>query len=74
MNEINNQNMLQVGTILHGTYKIESYLSFGRMCFFCQNSHDYNRYGIFLVNMQVFNLDLDYRLVLSKSFIKKLMK
>lgn len=29
MNEINNQNMLQVGTILHGTYKIESYLSSG---------------------------------------------
>lgn len=29
MNEINNQNMLQVGTILHGTYKIESYLASG---------------------------------------------
>ena len=29
MDEINNQNMLQVGTILHGTYKIESYLSSG---------------------------------------------
>ena len=29
MNELNNQNMLQVGTILHGTYKIESYLSSG---------------------------------------------
>ena len=29
MSEINNQNMLQVGTILHGTYKIESYLSSG---------------------------------------------
>lgn len=29
MNEINSQNMLQVGTILHGTYKIESYLSSG---------------------------------------------
>lgn len=24
MSEINSQNMLQVGTILHGTYKIES--------------------------------------------------
>lgn len=29
MGEINNQNMLQVGTILHGTYKIESYLASG---------------------------------------------
>lgn len=29
MDELNNQNMLQVGTILHGTYKIESYLSSG---------------------------------------------
>ena len=29
MNELNNQNMLQVGTILHGTYKIESYLASG---------------------------------------------
>ena len=29
MDEINNQNMLQVGTILHGTYKIESYLASG---------------------------------------------
>ena len=29
MNEIKNQNMLQVGTILHGTYKIESYLASG---------------------------------------------
>ena len=29
MNKINNQNMLQVGTILHGTYKIESYLASG---------------------------------------------
>lgn len=29
MDNINNQNMLQVGTILHGTYKIESYLSSG---------------------------------------------
>jgi len=29
MSEINNQNMLQVGTILHGTYRIESYLSSG---------------------------------------------
>ena len=29
MKEINNQNMLQVGTILHGTYKIESYLASG---------------------------------------------
>ena len=29
MKEINNKNMLQVGTILHGTYKIESYLSSG---------------------------------------------
>ena len=29
MSEINNQNMLQVGTILHGTYKIESYLASG---------------------------------------------
>ena len=29
MDENNNQNMLQVGTILHGTYKIESYLSSG---------------------------------------------
>ena len=29
MDDINNQNMLQVGTILHGTYKIESYLSSG---------------------------------------------
>lgn len=29
MDELNNQNMLQVGTILHGTYKIESYLASG---------------------------------------------
>ena len=29
MGEINNQNMLRVGTILHGTYKIESYLASG---------------------------------------------
>ena len=29
MNEINNQNLLQVGTILHGTYRIERYLSSG---------------------------------------------
>ena len=29
MDEINSQNMLQVGTILHGTYKIESYLASG---------------------------------------------
>ena len=29
MNELDNQNMLQVGTILHGTYKIESYLASG---------------------------------------------
>ena len=29
MNELNNQNMLQVGTVLHGTYKIESYLASG---------------------------------------------
>ncbi len=29
MDEIYNQNMLQVGTILHGTYKIESYLASG---------------------------------------------
>ena len=29
MSDINNQNMLQVGTILHGTYKIESYLASG---------------------------------------------
>lgn len=29
MNDINNQNMLQVGTVLHGTYRIESYLSSG---------------------------------------------
>lgn len=29
MDEINNQNMLQVGTVLHGTYKIESYLASG---------------------------------------------
>ncbi|MGO5089303.1 protein kinase domain-containing protein [Segatella copri] len=29
MDKINSQNMLQVGTILHGTYKIESYLSSG---------------------------------------------
>lgn len=29
MNEINNLNMLQVGTILHGTYRIESYLASG---------------------------------------------
>ena len=29
MDEMNNQNMLQVGTILHGTYKIESYLASG---------------------------------------------
>ena len=29
MDELNNQNMLRVGTILHGTYKIESYLSSG---------------------------------------------
>lgn len=29
MDELNNQNMLQVGTILRGTYKIESYLSSG---------------------------------------------
>lgn len=29
MDDINNQNMLQVGTILHGTYKIESYLASG---------------------------------------------
>ena len=29
MSDINNQNMLQVGTILHGTYRIESYLSSG---------------------------------------------
>lgn len=29
MDENNNQNMLQVGTILHGTYKIESYLASG---------------------------------------------
>lgn len=29
MKEINNKNILQVGTILHGTYKIESYLSSG---------------------------------------------
>ena len=29
MDELNNQDMLQVGTILHGTYKIESYLSSG---------------------------------------------
>lgn len=29
MSEINSQNMLQVGTILHGTYKIESYLASG---------------------------------------------
>lgn len=29
MDELNNQNMLQVGIILHGTYKIESYLSSG---------------------------------------------
>ena len=29
MDEINKQNMLQVGTILHGTYKIESYLASG---------------------------------------------
>lgn len=29
MDELNSQNMLQVGTILHGTYKIESYLASG---------------------------------------------
>ena len=29
MSDINNQNMLQVGTVLHGTYKIESYLASG---------------------------------------------
>ena len=29
MNEINNQNLLLVGTILHGTYRIERYLSSG---------------------------------------------
>lgn len=29
MSDINNQNMLQVGTVLHGTYRIESYLSSG---------------------------------------------
>ena len=29
MNEINNQNLLQVGTILHETYRIERYLSSG---------------------------------------------
>ncbi len=29
MNDINNQNMLRVGAILHGTYKIESYLASG---------------------------------------------
>ena len=29
MDQFNNQNMLQVGTILHGTYKIESYLASG---------------------------------------------
>ena len=29
MSEVNNKNMLQVGTVLHGTYRIESYLSSG---------------------------------------------
>lgn len=29
MGEINNQNMLQVGTILHGTYRLERYLASG---------------------------------------------
>lgn len=29
MSEVNNKNMLQVGTVLHGTYKIERYLSSG---------------------------------------------
>ncbi len=29
MSDINNQNMLRVGAILHGTYKIESYLASG---------------------------------------------
>ena len=43
MSDINNQNMLQVGTVLHGTYRIESYLSsggFGNTYVVCDISND----------------------------------
>lgn len=48
MDELNNQNMLQVGTILHGTYKIESYLASGGFgnTYLAKNIEFYETYAI----------------------------